>query len=316
MAAAVLSDTPYPETIPAVLSREVSSGVSWSAVLAGALGAAALSLILLFLGTGLGLAAISPWTGGLSARTMSWSTIAWIIATALMASGLGGYLAGRLRGRWPALHTYEVYFRDTAHGFLAWAVATLLTAAVLGSAIGTLAGAGTAGMRAAAAATSSASPSLPDSSTAAMDSNRVMQSAYAADALFRPGPTQPATATQLAPQALGDPGLVEQNKGEITRIFATNLQAGQLSQEDTGYVGQLIAQRTGLSQQDAEARVNQFYTSAFKKLQDSEAKAKQLADQARKNAAYASLWIFVSLLGGAFFASLMATVGGRRRDFY
>ena len=112
-----------------------SSGVSWSAILAGAAAAAALSLILLVLGTGLGLSSMSPWSNqGASASAVGVSTILWLTFTQLAASGMGGYLAGRLRTKWASVHTDEVYFRDTAHGFLAWAVATIVTAAALSSA--------------------------------------------------------------------------------------------------------------------------------------------------------------------------------------
>ncbi len=113
------------------------SAVSWGAVIAGAVGAAALSLVLFLLGTGLGLAVVSPWVSeGISGTTAGVSTIAWVTAVQLLASALGGYLAGRLRTRWVTVHTDEVFFRDTAHGFLAWAAATLLMATLLSSAIG------------------------------------------------------------------------------------------------------------------------------------------------------------------------------------
>src|SRR5664280_337874 len=116
-----------------------ASAVSWSAIVAGAAGAAALSLILLMLGTGLGLSSVSPWAySGVSATTFGVSTILWLTFTQLVASGVGGYLAGRLRTKWVAVHTDEVYFRDTAHGFLAWAVASLATAALLTSVIGSI----------------------------------------------------------------------------------------------------------------------------------------------------------------------------------
>src|SRR6188768_4307506 len=115
-----------------------NGAVSWGAIIAGAVGAAALSLILFLLGTGLGLAAVSPWSQeGMSGTTAGVSNIVWITVVQLLASALGGYLAGRLRTRWVTVHTHEVFFRDTAHGFLAWAVATLLMATLLSSAIGT-----------------------------------------------------------------------------------------------------------------------------------------------------------------------------------
>src|SRR5471032_654609 len=112
-----------------------SSGVSWGAVIAGAFAAAALSLALLSLGTGIGLSAVSPWANaGASARAIGWTAIGWLVLMQVIASSVGGYLAGRLRTRWVSVHTHEVYFRDTAHGFLVWAVGLVLTAAFLTSA--------------------------------------------------------------------------------------------------------------------------------------------------------------------------------------
>ena len=119
------------------------SGVSWAAIFAGAAAAAALSLILVVLGAGLGFAATSPWADeGASAQTLGVSAIIWLLLTQIFASGLGGYIAGRLRVKWANLHGDEVYFRDTAHGFLAWAVATLVAAMLILSTAGGLATAG------------------------------------------------------------------------------------------------------------------------------------------------------------------------------
>ena len=117
------------------------SAVSWAAIIAGAVGAAALSLILLLLGSGLGLSMASPWSGP-SATTFAVSTAIWLIVVQWLASGVGGYIAGRLRTKWNGIHTDEVAFRDTAHGFLAWALATLLVAGLLGSAVSSIVGGG------------------------------------------------------------------------------------------------------------------------------------------------------------------------------
>src|SRR5450631_4415246 len=120
-----------------VRPETTASGVSWGAILAGAAAAAALSLILLLLGVGLGFSAISPWSNnGASATAIGVSSIVWLAFTQIAASGLGGYLAGRLSIKWATVHTDEVYFRDTAHGFLAWAIASLAAAALLGSVVG------------------------------------------------------------------------------------------------------------------------------------------------------------------------------------
>src|ERR1700680_304017 len=105
-----------------------ASGLSWAAVIAGAFVAAALSLILLALGTGIGLSSVSPWSNvGASTATVSWMAIVWLIVTQIIASTMGGYLAGRLRTKWVNTHTDEVYFRDTAHGFLVWALGLVMT---------------------------------------------------------------------------------------------------------------------------------------------------------------------------------------------
>jgi len=103
-------------------------------------------------------------------------------------------------------------------------------------------------------------------------------------------------------------------RGTVTRIFAQSLANGQLSAEDRTYLAQLVSQRTNLSQADAERRVDEIYANTQKAIADAKLKAQQAADTAAKVAAYTSLWMFVALLAGAFFASLAATFGGRRRD--
>ena len=126
-----LSAARYPSlSETSVRSESHSSGVSWAAVIGGAFVTAALSLILLALGTGLGFSSVSPWSNvGASASTVGTAAILWLVLMQIMSSSMGGYLAGRLRTKWSGIHTDEVYFRDTAHGFLAWAVALVITAA-------------------------------------------------------------------------------------------------------------------------------------------------------------------------------------------
>lgn len=304
------------------------SGVSWGAIFAGAAGAAALSLVLVLLGAGLGLSSISPWASqGPSPAAIGIATILWLAFTQIAASGLGGYLAGRLRSKWVGVHTDEVYFRDTAHGFLAWAVATLLTASLLASAVGSVVGAGTqagATVLGGAAATASSAASVPgpqgssDANASAMSSMN-----YFVDSLFRREPL-PATAAPGAPS--GDATVVPENQAtspagnsmaahaEASRILLNGMRTGALPSEDTRYLGQLVAQRIGLSQQDAEKRVTDTYAKAQAALKDAQAKAKEAVETARKSSAYASLWLVVSLLIGAFVASFAATYGGRRRD--
>jgi hypothetical protein len=282
-----------PAAVPAT-ADSTRSAVSWGAVLAGAAGAAALSLILLILGVGLGLSALSPWArDGVSASTFGVGTILWVTLTQVAASGMGGYLAGRLRTRWADTAGDEIYFRDTAHGFLAWAVASLATAAVLGSAIGGIVG---TGARAGVTGAAGAASAVPGSSA-----TDVMN--YHADALFRRDPAAAAPTTADAPPL-----------AEVGRIFAASGRAATLPPDDMRYLGQLVAQRTGLSQADAERRVTDGWNHLQTALNDAQARARDAADTARKGSAYASLWLFISLLAGAFVASLCATWGGSRRD--
>lgn len=112
---------------------EHSSGVSWAAVIGGAFVAAAVSLIMLALGAGFGLSAISPWSS-VGASAIGAAAIVWLIVNEAISCALGGYLAGRLRTKWVSVHTDEVYFRDTANGFLVWAVAVVISVAFLASA--------------------------------------------------------------------------------------------------------------------------------------------------------------------------------------
>lgn len=279
---------------------EPSHGVSWAAILAGAAAAAALSLILLVLGAGLGFSAASPWAATReTAATIGSAALGWLAFTQLVASSVGGYLAGRLRVRWVNVHEDEVWFRDTAHGLLAWAVATLVAAAVLGSAVTGILGttAQVAGNVAKAATSAAAGAGV----AAAADRDGT-QTPYYVDTLFRADTPQPA-----------DPNDA-QTRAEALRIFVNDMRSGSMGPEDVRYLGQVVARRTGIPPADAEKRVADAFNRASKALVNAQIAAKQAADEARKAAAYSALWMFVALLAGAFFASLAALAGGRQRD--
>ncbi|WP_219118777.1 hypothetical protein [Janthinobacterium sp. UMAB-56] len=283
-------------------------GVSWGAVLAGAAAAAALSFILLILGVGLGLSSVSPWS--FNATAIGVSTIAWLAFMQLAASGIGGYMAGRLRVKWSSIHTDEVHFRDTAHGLLAWAVATIITVAVLASGTrAVLSGAIDAGRGVAAAV----SPAVAAGAAVAGRSAGAKQGEgsgadpldYFSDMLLRAAPAADA----------GNVGtVVAGQRMEIGRILATSLSTGSLAADDRAYLGQVVASRTGLTQAEAEARVDATYARAAKAAAEAKAAAQQAAETARKAGAHSALWMFVALLLGAFVASLAATFGGRQRD--
>lgn len=209
----------------------VSSGVSWSAVVAGAFVTAALYLILLASGSGLGLSSTSIWSNlGASVGRIGTATILWLIFAEIVSSAIGGYLAGRLRTKWTVIHGDEVYFRDTAHGFLSWSVALVVTAAFLGSAATSMIG----------------SPGTPET-----DSNKadLSPNAYFVDALLRTGVSQSAM----------DSASVHE---EVATILASSLKHGGLSDDDEAYLSQLVGARTGLDRSSADKRVAAIYANA------------------------------------------------------
>jgi hypothetical protein len=273
--------------LPATGGGEGSrSAVSWSAIIAGGVTAAAVSLILLILGAGLGLTTVSPWSNsGVSATALGVGAVIWLIVTQWIAAGLGGYLTGRLRTKWVSVHTHEVFFRDTAHGFLSWALATMVSAALLASAVSAIVSAGTttATTLLSGAAQSAATVSSP--------------TAYFVDMLFRSDKPAPAANPQ-------------DTRAESARILVTALGEGDISPADKTYIAQLIASQTGLSQPDAEKRVDDVITQAKAAAE----KVKQIADEGRKAAARLALFSFLSLLIGAFIASVAAALGGHERD--
>jgi hypothetical protein len=308
-----------PAGVAAMSAQGALSAVSWGAVAAGATAAAALSLILLILGTGLGLSSVSPWSqSGVSATAFGLSTILWLTFTQIIASGMGGYLAGRLRSRWLSTATDEVYFRDTAHGFLSWAVASLVTAAILGSAIASIVSGGLQGGASAVGGVASTAMTAVAGGAMAGSADGSAVGSYLLDSLFRRdrGTAQPAAAvsTGTGPAVTASRSSSESPTAEVARIFATAIRTQAMPVEDLRYVGQIVAERTGLPQPEAEKRVSETFTRSQVALRDAEVTAKSAADKTRKASAYAALWLFVSLLAGAFVASLTATFGGRQRD--
>lgn len=210
-----------------------SAGVSWPAILGGGFVTTALSLILLALGAGLGLSSVSVWSSeGVSSSMIGTGAIVWLILMQIMSSSLGGYLAGRLRTKWASIHTDEVYFRDTAHGFLAWCVSLVVTAAFLASAAASMAGV-----------------TLSAGKTADSQAGRFEPNAYFVDSLLRADSAK-ADSNSLAVRS------------EVDRILANALRQKEMPPADKSYLGQLIVARTGISQADADSRVSDVFGRA------------------------------------------------------
>lgn len=254
------------------------SAASWPSIFAGAFVAASATVMLVALGSGIGFASISPWSGhGVSVATFAVSTAIWIIVTQWIAAALGGYIAGRLRTRWVGTHTHEVFFRDTAHGLITWAVATILVAVVAaGSA---MSAAGAAGH--AVADATAAGALMP----------------YDVDKLFRSTSTAAGTAASEA-------------RVEAAHIVANAFANGSVPDADRTYLAEQVAARTGASQSEAQARVDGLIAA----VTQAQEKLKADADKAKKAAAQASIYLALSMLIGAFIASVSAALGGRIRD--
>jgi hypothetical protein len=274
-----------------------SSALRWGPILAGAFAASTLTVVLLLVGSGLGLTMVSPWSNeGASITTIAASTAVWLVVVQWLSSGVGGYLAGRLRTKWVNIHSDEVYFRDTAHGFMAWAVATIIVLGVLGSAVSSIVGGGVQ-----AASTVVSGAALGATANTGNDSAPGAAS-YFVDALFRPA--DPARLAQ--PGAPGSDDAVAQ----AGRIIAQGAVTGEIAEADRTYLSQLVAARAGLSEPDAKARVDEV----LKRIDDAKVQAKEAADSARKAGATFALVTALSLVIGAFIASAAALVGGKQRD--
>jgi MFS family permease len=223
-------------------------------------------------------------------------TAAWLIAVQLFSLALGGYLAGRLRTRWADTLEDEVFFRDTAHGLMVWAVSAVFVACLGLAAASAVTGAARVAGDAVQAAGSAANGAAKQAAiTSAAD-----PTAYFTDMFFRTD--HPLTNDQAASSA------------EAARILGRSLSSGELPDADKTYLGQVVASRTGMSAADAEKRVSEVFSNAKATMAQAADKAREAADVARKMGIYVALWTFVALLVGAFSASYMATAGGHARD--
>jgi len=269
------------------------SAASWAAIFAGAVAAVATSLILIALGSGIGFASVSVWPyNGTNVTTFAITTAIWLIVVQWGSSLLGGYITGRLRTKWVGTHTHEVFFRDTAHGFVTWALATVISALVL-----TNAAAGVAGKGAQAASMVMAGSAQGIASSGSAQPSNGSYS-YDVDKLFRPASPSTAGASK------------QTTHEEAARILANGLATGEISTEDRSYLVSEVTAQTGVSQEEAQRRVD----STIAATKAAELKARQVADDTRKALARTSIFLALSMLIGAFIAAAAAAVGGRLRD--
>jgi hypothetical protein len=274
------------------------SGLSWSAIIAGALTAIAVTSIVVALGSGVGLSLASPYSYSPSGGTLTIMGAVWLVLAQAIGFAVGGYVAGRLRRDPAVLRTAEVKFRDGANGLTVWAIGVAVSTVIIAGAAGKI---GNAVENAADGATNLAAMA---GQWPSMD--------YFVDSLLRANP-QPAAngAAAATPNETNTQNNATANvatqRDQIYRIMLTALGPNGLSNNDRTYLAQTVSAQTGLSENDAQHRVDDVVNMA---KQD----ATQAADAVRKAAAYLSFWTFMSLLFGAVCATMGGMLGGDLRD--
>jgi hypothetical protein len=255
---------------------------SWSAAIAGAFGATAITFILIALGSGIGLAVTSPYSGP-SVGTMTIAGAVWLVFAQALGFAAGGYYAARVRVGPEVAGADASRFRDGATGFLVWAIGAVAAAliVVVLSVLSLLGAARVAG----------------DAAQVGAAVTPTEQLGYYVDQLTR--------GNQPAPSGTN----AEADRAQVTRILATSIRNGRLADDDRAYLAGLVAARTGLGQDEAQRRVDDVFNRARESL-------KQTADTVRRTAAYVSFWTFMSLLFGAVAATLGGILGGELRDEY
>jgi len=280
--------------------------LEWGLVILGALGATAISVVLLTFGAALGLSVVSPYPyAGISAKGLAVLTGTYVALVTVAGFGAGGYLAGRLRSPWTGAVGNEItesHFRDGSYGFGVWALGVLLGSALAVSGVGGVLKAAVHSTTAVAAAGTAGAASNPNAG-AALSRLSMEPTDFAVDRVLAPTPA-PAGAAAASASSRADLA------APVARVFAANLANPQLNAADRTYLVQLVMQQTGLPQADAEKRVDQ----AFTELKAAEQKARDAAEQARKATLIAAFLAAATLAVGCAAACGAASLGGHHRD--
>jgi hypothetical protein len=277
---------------------------SWSAAIAGTFAAIAVTLLVIALGSGIGLSFASPYGSGPSATTLTVVAAVWLVMAQTMGFATGGYLAGRLRS--PAFDGVpgETAFRDAAEGLMVWAIGAIALAALAG-----LTGLFAMGATAHVAAGAAAGRNDAAGTTAYTPAD------YFVDLMFRSNPREATAGGQTPSSSTNDMTTVgmaspraphpldAETRAEVNRILARSVIQTRLDDNDRAYLAQLVAARAGLPPEEAQKRV-----------QDVENKARDAADKTAKAGALFSFWTFMSLLFGGTAATLAGMLGGQLRD--
>lgn len=288
--------------------------LDWGPVILGALGAAAMSVVLLAFGSALGLSVVSPYAyAGISAKGAAILAAVYLALVMVASFAAGGYLAGRMRAPWRTTDEPESHFRDGAHGFGVWSIGVLLGAVLAASGVGAVvsaAGKATTAIAAAGTAGAASNPALGQLSLRPTD--------YAIDRLLAPAPAAapanqeatPATPGAAQPAATPARRTRADLEAPMARALAAGLTTPQLDVRDRTYLARVVSEQTGLPQAEAEKRVDETYAD----LKAAEQKARDAAEAARKTAIIAAFLAAATLAIGCAAACAGAALGARHRD--
>lgn len=288
-----MSDLAQMDVVVTPEANDKASYVDWPAIIAGIVLASAISLVLLTFGSALGLSFVNfrasenvlPLWVAIAAA--SW--LLWVQVSAFMA---GAYLTGRLRKRHLDASEQESDVRDGAHGLIVWAGGLVVGAIIATGGISAVANA----VGSAASTLTTAASNVADDAAVSVDPN-----AYFVDTLFRP-------AADAAPStAVAD---TSAQRAEAGRIVAQGAIARSVSDADRAYLGQLVAQTTGMPADQANARVGEVMTA----IDNARAEAARVAENARRTGVLAAFLTAASLLVSAAGAFWAAQKGGNHRD--
>lgn len=278
--------------VVAAPARAGTSYIEWSAVFAGALVASAISFVLLTAGAAVGLSLISPYGGQSHAKTAATMAVFWSVAVPILSFLVGGYVAGRMRTALSDASTEEVQFRDGMHGFLVWALgivaATLLAFLAAGIAVQSSA-------QVAAGAAGNESATLAP----------VIDTMFGATTPSSEAPNPAGSPLPGAAPAFGERGTVPESdiRAMVARTLIAAAGTRQLAPAQKRTLGQVLSERTGISQADAERRVDQAFKDALNAL-----------ETARRAAVLAALVTATAMLVSLLAAWYAAKNGGRHRD--
>lgn len=262
--------------------------VSWGAILAGVVAALVTQLLLNILGVGIGLSSVDvdQTAGNPTASSLSTTAGIWFVVSGILASLMGGIVAGRLCGtsddntaRW--------------HGFVSWCVATLVLFYILTSAVGGIVG----------------------STMGALGSTVGGAGRAAASAVS--GVAQSADGDALSAQVRrlvnpNDAQSVQDSVIAYVRATVSGDKAAADAARDRAVDG--LARTANISPDEARSRLAQAEQQYRQTVDQAKQQATRAAEAARKGAATAGILGFVALVLGAAAAWFGGGIGAPHRD--